>query len=57
VKIKKGIEEGKIKDFHLNDEALWYKAGLCVPSVAELKRDVMKEAHNSAFTTHYHGLG
>jgi len=38
------------------------KGWLCVPNVMECKKDLMKEAHNSTFTTHigstkmYHDL-
>ena len=52
MKIKKGVEEGKIKDFHLNKGALYFKGRLCVPKIAALKKDVMKEAYNSTFTIH-----
>jgi len=62
MKIKKRIEEGRIKDFHLKEDVFWYKGISCVPNVVELKREVMKESHNSNFTTHprstkmYHDL-
>jgi len=62
MKIKKGVEEGRIKDFHLKEGVLWFKGRLCVLNVVELKNEVMKEAHKSTFTTHprsikiYHDL-
>ena len=50
--MKKGVEEGKIKDSHLKEGVLWFKGSLCVVNVLELKKGVMKETYNSIFTTH-----
>ena len=52
MKIKKGVKEENIKDFHLKEGVLWFKGRLCVPNVAELKKEVMKEVHNPTFTTY-----
>ena len=62
MKITNQVGEGKIKDFHLKDGVLLYIERLCMPYFAELKKEVMKEAHNSTFTIHpdstkmYHNL-
>ena len=62
MKIKKGVKEAKMKDFHLKKGVLWFKRRLCAPNIAELKSKVIKEVHNSTFTAHpvsikmYHDL-
>jgi len=39
-------------DFHLKNDVLWFKERLCVANITEHKKEVMKEAHNSTFTTY-----
>jgi len=62
MKIKKSIEEGKSKDFALHGDMLWYYNRLCVPNVPNLRKELLKEAHDSTLTTHpgstkmYHDL-
>jgi len=43
-KLVKKVEEGSIQDFTCKEGALWYRNRLCVPSVTELKRELLKEA-------------
>lgn len=51
VKIKANIEVRK--DFKIfKDGALTYHGRLCVPSIKELKEEILKEAHGTKYTTH-----
>ena len=53
VKIKEQVQQGNKVDFMiLNDGTLLYKGRLCVPSIEVLKREIMEEAHNSAYAMH-----
>jgi len=52
MKIRKGVEEGKNKEFSIQNEVLWYGNRLCVPNVIALKTDLLKEAHNSTLAAH-----
>jgi len=52
IKIRKGVEEGRIKEFQIQKHVLWYKNRLCVPNVLGLKKELFRETHNSALTTH-----
>ena len=62
MKIRKGAEEGRIKELQIQNDVLWYRNRLCVPNVLDIKKELLKEAHNSAFITHpgstkmYHDL-
>ena len=52
MKTRKGVEEGRIKEFEIQNDLLWYGNRLCVPNVLDLKNELLKEAYNSALTTH-----
>ena len=52
VKIIKKVEEGSIQDFPVKDEVLKFRNRLCVPNDFELKKELLKESHDSALTTH-----
>jgi len=52
MKIKKGMEEGKNKVFSIQNEVLWYGNRLCVPNITGLKKELLKEAHNSTLAVH-----
>ena len=53
VKIKEQVQQGKRADFMIsNDGTLLYGNRLCVPNVEVLKREIMEEAHNSAYAMH-----
>jgi len=62
MKIRKGVQEGKNKEFSIQNEVLWYGSRLCVPNAIALKRDLLKEEHNSTPAAHpgrtkmYHDL-
>jgi len=42
MRIKKGVEEGKNKEFSILNEALWHGSRLCVPNITALKKRVVK---------------
>ena len=53
VKIKEQVQQGNRADFMiLDDGTLLYGGRLCVPNVEVLKREIMEEAHNSAYAMH-----
>jgi len=52
MKIKKGVEEARNKDFALREDVQWYHNRLCVPNAVNLRKELLKEAHNSTLTTH-----
>ena len=62
MKIKKGVEGNRIKEFTIDKNKLSYQRRLCVPNVSKLKKEAMAEAYNFAFTNHsgstkmYHDL-
>ena len=47
MKIRKGVEEGKNKEFTIQNEVLWHGNRLYVPNITTLKKEFLKEAHNS----------
>ena len=50
------VENGdKTEDSIKGDGGLYYKNKLCVSNVQELKKKLMYESHNSAFTMHHGG--
>ena len=53
VKIKEQVQQGNIANFMIsNDGTLLCGGRLCVPNVEVLKREIMEEAHNSAYAMH-----
>ena len=52
MKIRKGVEEGGNKEFSIQNEVLWHGSRLFVPKIITLKKELLKEAHNSTLTTH-----
>jgi len=52
VKFSKREEEGKGQDFSLRSGVLWFKDHLCVADILELKKELLKEAHDSTLLTH-----
>ena len=51
MKIRKGVEEGRNKEFSVQNEVLWHGRRLCVLNIAALKNGLLKEAHNSALAS------
>ena len=52
IKIIKKVEEGSIQDFVVKDGVLKFRAHLCIPNDSELKKELLKESHDSTLTTH-----
>jgi hypothetical protein len=53
---KRNIKEEKSYGFLEDDEGvLWYKGGICVPNIKELKDKILREAHESAYSIHPRG--
>ena len=51
--MRKKVEEGKQSDFAIRDDgALVIGSRLCVPATEELKRQILEEAHSSAYAMH-----
>lgn len=62
VKVVSGLGTEKRKYFGLDNEVLKYKGRTCIPSIPEIKKKVLEEAHKSKFAVHpgntkmYHDL-
>jgi hypothetical protein len=61
--IKEQIKEDKAPGFSIDDQrTLWYKKRICVPERKEIRKSILREAHNSAYSIHpgstkmYHDL-
>ena len=53
IKLKEEIEKGKKVEFQIRDNNMIVKGQrMCVPEYGELKRDIMEEAHSSAYAMH-----
>ena len=53
IKLKEEIEKGKKAEFQIMDDGMIVKGQrMCVPKYGELKRDIMEEAHSSAYAMH-----
>ena len=53
IKLKREAESGQLKGFSvLTDGTLMMGHRFCVPDVVELKKDIMEEAHSSAYVMH-----
>ena len=51
--MRKKVEEGEQSDFAIRDDgALVISSRLCVPATDELKRQLLEEAHSSAYAMH-----
>jgi hypothetical protein len=54
--IKRNIKEEKSPGFlEVEEGVLWYKGRICVPNVKELKDQILREAHESAYSIHLGG--
>ena len=52
-KLKEEIEKGTNVEFQIRDDGMIVKGqGMCVPEYGELKKDIMEEAHSSAYDMH-----
>ena len=53
IKLKEEIKKGKKAEFQIRDDGMIVKGQrMCVPEYGELKRDIMEEAHSSAYAMH-----
>ena len=52
IKIIKNVEEGSIQDFAIKNGVLKFRNHLCISNDSELKKELLKESHDSALTTH-----
>ena len=53
IKIKEEIEKGKKTEFQIRNDGMIVKGQImCVPEYDELKRDIIEEAHSSAYAMH-----
>ena len=53
IKLKEEIGKGKKAEFQIRDDGMIVKGQrMCVPEYGELKRDIMEEAHSSAYAMH-----
>ena len=52
VKTIQKVEEGTTPDFTVQDGILKFRNRLCVPSHPALKKELLKESHDSTFSTH-----
>jgi len=52
LKLSKKLEEGSIQDFTLKQGVLRFRDRLCVPKNAELRKELLKESHDSTLSTH-----
>ncbi|WVZ83251.1 hypothetical protein U9M48_030418 [Paspalum notatum var. saurae] len=53
VGVKKRINEGRVGNFTLDDYgAIRFCGRLCVPQKAQVKEDILREAHRSRYTVH-----
>jgi hypothetical protein len=54
--IKRNIKEEKLSGFSKDDESvLWYKGRIYVPNIKKLKKKILCEAHESAYSIHHRG--
>jgi len=51
VKFSKKVEEGKGEDFSLRNGVFLFQDRLCVPDIPDLKKELLKEAHDSTLVT------
>ena len=53
IKLKEEIEKGKKAEFQIRDDDMIVKGQrMCVPEYGELNKDIMEEAHSSAYAMH-----
>ena len=53
IKLKREVESGQLKGFSVRaDGTLMMGHRLCVPDVGGLKKEIMEEAHSSAYAMH-----
>ena len=54
--IKERIPQGKAKSFHIDEQGtLWFDGRICVPDQENLRQQILREAHESAYSIHLGG--
>ena len=48
----KKVQEGELKEFKIENNVLRFRRRLCVPDVAKIKKEIMKEAHCTPYIAH-----
>ena len=52
-KLRAEIEGGRKPEFQIRDDGVIVRGSrMCVPEIGELKREIMEEAHSSAYAMH-----
>jgi len=51
-KMIKKVEEGSVPEFAIKDGILKFRNRLCVSNDPELRKELLKESHDSVITTH-----
>jgi hypothetical protein len=47
------MERGKAPDFTKDDQGtIWFKNQICVPNAGDLRKTILREAHDSAYSIH-----
>jgi hypothetical protein len=53
MEIRDTMERGKASDFTEDDQGtIWFKKRICVLDVGDLRKTIMREAHDSAYFIH-----
>ena len=53
IKLRAEIEGGRKPEFQIRDDGVIIRGSrMCVPEIGELKREIMEEAHSSAYSMH-----
>ena len=53
IKLREEIEGGRKPEFQIRDDGVIVRGSrMCVPEICELKREIMEEAHSSAYAMH-----
>jgi ribonuclease HI len=51
--IRETMERGKAPDFTEDDQGtIWFRNRICVPDVGDLRKTILREAHDSAYSIH-----
>jgi hypothetical protein len=51
--IRETMEKGKASDFTEDDQGtIWFRNKICVPDVGDLRKTILREAHDSAYSIH-----
>jgi hypothetical protein len=51
--IRETMEKGKATDFTEDDQGtIWFRNRICVPDVGDLRKAILREAHDSAYSIH-----